>query len=55
MDLPEPFIKRMEGELKEEFPAFLRSYEEPPVKGVRANLLKCSAEEFTRLAPFPLG
>ena len=55
MDLPEPFIKRMEGELKEEFPAFLRCYEEPPFKGVRANLLKCPAEEFARLAPFPLG
>ena len=55
MDLPEPFIKRMKGELKEKFPAFLRCYEEPPVKGVRANLLKCPAEGFARLAPFPLG
>lgn len=25
------------------------------MKGVRANLLKCSAEGFARLAPFPLG
>ena len=55
MDLPEPFIKRMKGELKEKFPAFLRCYEEPPVRGVRANLLKCPAEEFARLAPFTLG
>ena len=55
MTLPEAFLKRMEGELKEQFPAFLRSMEEPPVKGVRANLLKCSEEDFSRLVPFPLG
>ena len=30
MDLPKPFLKRMEGELQEKFPAFVRCYEEPP-------------------------
>ena len=55
MDLPKPFIVRMEGELKEEFPDFLRCFGEPPAKGVRVNLLKLSAEEFAALAPFPLG
>ncbi len=53
--LPENFIERMRERLGKDFPAFLASYDLPPVKGLRVNTLKISAEEFFRRAPFPLG
>ncbi len=53
--LPENFIRRMRERLGEDFPAFLASYDLPPVKGLRINTLKISPEEFSRRAPFPLG
>lgn len=55
MKLPEEFLKRMKERLGEEFPAFLRSYENPPYKGLRVNTLKISVEEFLENAPFPIG
>ena len=51
MNLPQEFLTRMQKRLGTAYPAFLRCYEQPPVKGVRANLLKVTAEEFA-LAPF---
>ncbi len=45
----------MQERLGSDFPAFLRSYEKPPEKGLRVNTLKLSAEEFAARAPFPLG
>ena len=55
MNLPEAYLKRMKERLGTEFPAFLRSYETPPRKGLRVNTLKIPSEEFFRRAPFPLG
>ena len=55
MKLPEEFLKRMQERLGEDFPAFLRSYENPPCKGLRVNTLKIGAEEFLKSAPFPVG
>ena len=52
MNLPEEFIIRMQKRLGAASPAFLRCYDAPPVRGVRANLLKLSAEAFAALAPF---
>lgn len=52
MNLPEEFIIRMQKRLGAAYPAFLRCYDAPPVRGVRANLLKLSAEAFAALAPF---
>ncbi len=54
MNLPEEFIQIMQKRLGDDFPAFLRSYENAPCKGLRVNTLKLSAEEFARRAPFPL-
>ena len=51
MNLPQEFLSRMQKRLGTAYPAFLRCYEQPPVKAVRANLLKVTAEEFA-LAPF---
>jgi len=55
MHLPEEFLKRMQERLGGEYPAFLRSMEEAPKKGVRVNSLKLSREEFTELSPFSLA
>ena len=52
MNLPEEFIIRMQKRLGAAYPAFLRCYDAPPVRGVRANLLKLSAEDFAALASF---
>ncbi len=52
MNLPAEFSERMQKRLGAAYPAFLRCYEQAPVKGVRANLLKLTAEEFSALAPF---
>ncbi len=54
MDLPQEYLRRMEALLGEEFPAFLRSYEEKPLSGLRVNTLKLAPEEFRRIAPFHL-
>ncbi len=43
--LPEGFTDRMEKMLGEEYPAFLKSYEEGRAYGLRVNLLKGSREE----------
>lgn len=52
MNLPQEFLTRMQKRLGTAYPAFLRCYDAPPVRGVRANLLKCSAQAFKDLAPF---
>lgn len=52
--LPEEFVIRMRERLKEDFPAFLRSYETPSVRGLRVNPLKISREEFLSRSPYPL-
>lgn len=44
----------MKERLGDEFPAFLRSYETPPLKGLRTNTLKISKEEFLKISPFAL-
>lgn len=44
----------MKERLGEEFPAFLQSYERPPLKGLRVNTLKLSKEEFVKISPFAL-
>ena len=52
MNLPQEFLTRMQKRLGTAYPAFLRCYDAPPVRGVRANLLKCSAQAFKDLSPF---
>ncbi len=55
IQLPEKFLQRMQQRLGDRYPAFLASYKRPPLKGLRVNPLKLTAEEFAALAPFPLG
>ncbi|MCD8103866.1 MAG: RsmB/NOP family class I SAM-dependent RNA methyltransferase [Lachnospiraceae bacterium] len=53
--LPKEFQMRMEALLGDEYPSFLKTYEEPRRYGLRVNTLKISAEEFCRIAPFHLS
>ncbi len=52
MNLPQEFLTRMQKRLGTAYPAFLRCYDAPSVRGVRTNLLKCSAQTFKDLSPF---
>lgn len=42
LPLPEKFLDRMENQLQDEYQAFLLSYQEPRMSGLRANTLKIS-------------
>lgn len=53
--LPPEFLRQMAELLGEEFPAFLASYAEPAVSGLRVNTLKLSPAAFRKLSPFPLS
>ena len=53
--LPEKFVERMKKQLPEtEWEAFFAVYDQKPVKGIRVNTLKCSAEDFQKISPFAL-
>ena len=54
MVLPEGFLERMREMLGEEFPDFLKSYEQGRQYGLRVNTLKITPEEFEARAPFPV-
>lgn len=54
-DLPEEFLSRMKDSLGGDCAAFLHSYERPPERAVRVNILKISAEEFEKISPFALS
>ena len=45
-------MKQLLGE--EEFQAYINSFEEKNVRGLRVNTLKISPEEFEKISPFPL-
>ena len=51
--LPELFLERMKGLLKEEYGLFLESFEGEPYKALRLNLLKCR-EDFIKKGYFTL-
>ena len=54
IDLPQEFLDRMKQMLGEEYDAYLASYEEKSIQGLRVNTDKISPEEFCRIAPFHL-
>lgn len=54
MKLPESFVTRMEELLGEEIDAFLESYDDPRLYGLRVNTLKISVEEYLKITPFHL-
>lgn len=54
MKLPALFEEKMQKLLQEEYTAYLQCFEEPRYYGLRVNTKKISAEEFQRIAPWPL-
>ncbi len=54
MKLPEAFEEKMRLLLQEEYDRYLQCFEEPRHYGLRVNTNKISAEEFRKIAPWPL-
>ncbi|MGC6175253.1 RsmB/NOP family class I SAM-dependent RNA methyltransferase [Lacrimispora sp. 38-1] len=54
IQLPDKFMEKMEGLLGDEYPAFLKSYEEDRALGLRINPLKAEPLEFVQDSPFLL-
>lgn len=52
--LPQEFLDRMKEMLKDDYAAFLESYQRPRQYGLRINTLKINREEFEKQAPFPV-
>ncbi len=60
VELPEKFCERMKVLLGDEYEDFIREYDKIPFKGVRVNVLKCTAEKLsgllnTELQPSPFS
>lgn len=53
--LPQAFVQKMKELLKDDFPAFLNSYEYAPCLGLRVNTLKVAVQDFLNLSPFSLS
>ena len=54
MRLPAAFEQRMSAQLGGEYAAFLRALSAPPVRGLRVNAQRISAEEFKKISPWEL-
>ena len=52
MNLPQDFLERMKDDLKTEYEAFLKSYDEKPFSGLRVNTLKLSTQDFRKSVDF---
>lgn len=55
MKLPQPFLEQMKALLKDEYEAFIKTYDEPAFRGVRLNSLKCGEDVLRKSVPFPLS
>ncbi|MBB6214729.1 NOL1/NOP2/sun family putative RNA methylase [Anaerosolibacter carboniphilus] len=54
MNLPKDFLEKMQALLKNEYEAFVASYEENKLQGLRVNTLKVSVEDFLKQNMFQL-
>ncbi len=54
LSLPEAFTNRMKEQLKDEYDAFISSYDQPRLYGLRCNLLKADLDSFPTSMPFTL-
>ena len=52
--LPESFLEEMKDLFKEDYEAYLASFERPARSSLRVNTLKISVEDFWKIAPFTL-
>lgn len=54
MQLPDKYLDSMKELLKEEYEAYLESFEEPRLYGLRVNTAKISVEDFVKICPFDI-
>ncbi len=54
MELPLPFVTRMQTLLDTSYPAFASALSKPPVRALRVNTAKISVADFQKICPFPL-
>ena len=54
MSLPKDFLDKMQTLLKEEYEAFINSYEQEKSLGLRVNTLKTTLDQFETLNKFDL-
>lgn len=54
MNLPEAYIASMKEMLKEDFDAYMESFHDTRVYGLRVNTSKISVEDFLKISPFNL-
>lgn len=54
IEIPPVFLDRMQHLLGDEFPAFLETYTQPPVNGLRVNTLKITPQALQKRVPFSL-
>ena len=54
IQLPENYIQQMKELLKEDFEAYMQSFEQERYYGLRINTNKISVEDFLKISPFPL-
>ena len=52
--LPESFIQQMKELLKDEFEAYIQSFEHERYYGLRVNTNKISVQDFLKISPFDL-
>lgn len=54
IQLPENYIQQMKELLKDDFEAYMQSFEQECYYGLRINTNKISVEDFLKISPFPL-
>ena len=54
MSLPSKYLESMKELLKDDFQAYLDSFQDKRLYGLRVNTLKISPEEFLKISPFDL-
>jgi NOL1/NOP2/sun family putative RNA methylase len=54
MHLPDKYVDTMKGLLGDEFDAYIESFNDTRLYGLRVNTMKLSVEEFLRISPFEL-
>ena len=55
MSLPEKYLDTMKEMLGEDFQAYLDSFNDSRLYGLRVNTLKITTEEFLKISPFDLN
>ena len=55
MNLPTEFLERMKLMLGDEYEKFIECYDEPALRGIRLNTLKCDIETLKKSIPFDIA